>query len=162
MLSTKQPRIRGMLASAILGVLLALPVAAQIAGSGTRTESDDHLYPAKRTAPAPASTPRAVPALSGAPKGGYRASPLLKVDVQAAKRLGRTSGVRIISGNRVTVVHPGNFAMPAAPKASPRKTQMKLVRIGASPGVTYTRYGVDLSGPVKEVRSRPATIRINP
>lgn len=166
--------MKGMLASALLGVLLALPVAAQIAGSGQRTDPDDHWYPVdaespvkKKPAPAkpappPASSPRAVPQLRGAPARGSRISPLLKVDVQAAKRLGRTSGVRIIRGRQVTLVRTGTRVMPSTQKTALRRSQMKLIRVGSHPATAYTRYGIDLVEPREEVRSRPPTIRINP
>ena len=166
--------MKGMLASALLGVLLALPVAAQIAGSGQRTDPDDHWYPVReespvkskpapdRPAPAPVSSPRAVPKLSGAPAGGSRISPFLKVDVQSARRLGRTSGVRIISGSHVTLVQPGARIVPAAGHGPSRRSQMKLIRVGTSPVTAYTRYGIDLVEAHEEVRARPPTIRINP
>lgn len=166
--------MKGMLASALLGVLLALPVAAQIAGSGQRTDPDDHWYPVGaeapvkkkpapvKPAPPPASSPRAVPQLSGAPARGSRISPLLKVDVQVAKRLGRTSGVRIIRGSQVTLVRTGERVRPPARNTSSRRSQMKLIRVGTRPATAYTRYGIDLVEPREEIRSRPPTIRVNP
>ena len=153
--------MKALVAAALFGVFIVAPAGAQIAGSGQRTQTDDLRRPVRKP-PAPVSSPRAVPTLSGAPAGGYRVSPLLKVDVQAAKRLGRPSGIRIISGGRVTVVQPGQGVMPPAPKVSMRKTQMKLVRVGAGPLTTYTRYGAELDKQREAPPQRPATIRVNP
>lgn len=159
MVPVKGPDMKALFASALLGVLLALPVAAQIAGSGTRTEADEHLFrPGKREA----VSARPEPALSGAPKVRERLSPMVKVDVRAAKRLGSSSGIRVISGSRVRVVEPGSRMLPGAAGGAMRKPQMKLVRVGAVPGTTYTAYGLDLAEPRRDMRERPATIRVNP
>ena len=154
--------MKGMIASALLGVLLASPVAAQIAGSGQRTEADEHLYTARKAPPPPVSSARAVPTLSGAPGRVYRSSSLLKVDVRAASRLGSRSGIRVISGGRVKLVQPGARMLPVAPKGSSHRSPMKLIRVGASPRAAYTPYGVDFAEPHEEAPARPPTIRINP
>ena len=159
MVPTKVPDMKALFASALLGVLLALPVAAQIAGSGTRTEADEHLFQAGKRA---AVTAKAEPALSGAPKVRERLSPMVKVDVRAAKRLRPAAGIRVIRGSRVTVVEPGARMIPGTAGGGMRKPQMKLVRVGAVPGTTTTAYGVDLAAPRRDVRERPPTIRINP
>lgn len=153
--------MKALIAAALLGVFIATPAVAQIAGSGQRTQTEDHWYPVRKPPPVPVSSPRSVPKLSGAPLN-YRTSPLLKIDVQAAKRLARTSGIRIISGSRVTVVKPGRGVMPPAPKVSTRKTQMKLIRVGAGPGTTYTRYGARLDKRREAPLARPTSIRVNP
>ena len=183
--------MRGALVSALLGVLLAAPVAAQIAGSGQRTDSDKHWYTVKEPEPAPA--PEAAPAaerqaeapvrmirrsvrivpartalprpgggLSGALAGGYRASPMLKLDVQVAARMGRTSGVRIISGGEVRVVDPVTRLVVSGSDYAAPEPQMKLIRVGSGPDVVLTSYGAELAGTRRAERPRPGTIRINP
>ncbi|MEZ5985533.1 MAG: hypothetical protein R3B94_06245 [Hyphomonas sp.] len=155
--------MKGFIASALLGVLLALPVAAQIAGSGQRTqEAEEQLAKARKAPPAPVSSPRAVPKLSGAPQAGKGGSTMRIVDVQAVRRMYGTSGVRVFRGDRVSVVRPGMRRLPSVQKASSRRSQMKLIRIGASPRMTYTGYGIDLAERAEEVPVRPPTIRINP
>jgi hypothetical protein len=154
--------MKGLVTSALLGVLLAMPVAAQIAASGQPTEAQKAAPPVRKAPPAPVSSPRATPALSGAPSGGKRTSSMLKVDVQAIRRPGGTAGIRLIRGGAVTMVHPGDHGMVMAGAGAPRRSQMKLIRVGASPLATYTRYGISLAEPQEESRARPPTIRINP
>jgi hypothetical protein len=155
--------MKGFIASALLGVLLASPVAAQIAGSGQRTpEAEAQLAKIRKAPPKPAASPRAEPRLSGAPKGGNRASTMKIVDVRAAKGLAGTSGIRVFRGTRVSVVRSGVRKLQKTSPATARRSQMKLIRIGASPSVTYTAYGVDLAERHEEMPVRPPTIRINP
>jgi hypothetical protein len=155
--------MKGFIASALLGVLLASPVAAQIAGSGQRTpEAEAQLAQIRQTPPQPQASPRAVPKLSGAPHGGNRASSMLVVDVRAAKGLAGSSGIRVFRGSRVSVVRPGVRSLAASTSASPRRSQMKLVRVGPGPSATYTSYGIDLAERHEETPVRPPTIRINP
>lgn len=155
--------MKGFIASALLGVLLASPVAAQIAGSGQRTpEAEEQLAKIRKTPPKPVSSPRAVPKLSGAPHGGNRASPMVVVDIRTAKRLAGTSGIRVFRGDRVSVVRPGVRKLVQTPQSSSRRSQMKLIRVGASPRMTYTAYGIDLAERHEETPVRPPTIRVNP
>ena len=158
----KGPDMKGFLASALLGVLLALPVAAQIAGSGQRTEGDENWYPVKKVAPAPTPSKRVTPRIDVELQGGNRASPLLIVDVRAATLAGRRSGIRLIRGGRVTMVQPGPQRQLAAAKLSTHRPQMKLIRVGASPRTTYTTYGVALAESREDAPRRPQTIRVNP
>ena len=100
--------MKGFIAPALLGVLLASPVAAQIAGSGQPTpEAVAQLEKIRKTPPKPRSSPDAVPKLSGAPGGANRASAMKIVDVRAAKGLAGTSGIRVFRGSRVSVVRSG-------------------------------------------------------
>jgi len=154
--------MKGLVTSALLGVLLAMPVAAQIAASGRPTEAQKTAPPVRKAPPAPASSPSATPALSGAPGGGKRSSSMLKVDVRAIRRPGGTAGIRLVRSGAVTMVHPGRHAMAVEGASAPYRSQMKLIRVGASPLATYTRYGISFAEPQKEIRERPPTIRINP
>ena len=155
--------MKGFIASALLGVLLASPVAAQIAGSGQRTpEAEAQLAKIRKSPPKPASTARAEPKLSGAPTGGNRASSMVFVDVRAAKGLSATTGVRVFRGSRISVVQPGVRRLVKAKAPSARRSQMKLIRVGASPRATYTSYGIDLAERHEEMPVRPPTIRVNP
>ena len=154
--------MKGLFATILLGGLIAAPVAAQIAGSGQPTDDDLHLLQAEKPAPVPASSPRAEPKLASALAGGYRSSPLLKVDISSAKRLGRRSGIRVISGSRVTVVTPGVRRLRPSTRMPERTPQMKLIRVGTGPRASATRYGANIIQPHGDERTRPATIRINP
>ena len=154
--------MKGLLSSALLGVLLASPVAAQIAGSGRRTETDQHLF---RATPPP--VPRPVQARAPIPQvealsGGKGALPLTKVvDVRAAKRAIGTSGIRVVRGGKVTIVQPG-AARFAAADGDAYNTQMKLIRVGTRPRVAYRAYGLDIAQPREARPERPPTIRVNP
>lgn len=155
--------MKGLIASALFGVLLALPVAAQIAGSGQRTpEAEAQLAKIRKTPPKPVSTVRAEPKLSGSPAGANRKSSMVFVDVRAAKGLSATSGVRVFRGSRVSVVQPGVRRLAKAEASGGQRSQMKLIRIGASPRATYTAYGIDLAERHEETPVRPPTIRVNP
>jgi hypothetical protein len=108
--------MKGFIAYALLGVLLASPVAAQIAGSGKRTpEAEAQLAKIRKAPPKPTATFRAEPKLSGAPRGGNRTSPVVIVDVRAAKGLTANSGVRVFRGSRVSLVRPGVRQLAKAP-----------------------------------------------
>lgn len=155
--------MKGYIASALFGVLLASPVAAQIAGSGQPTpEAVAQLEQVRKTPPKPRSSPDAVPKLSGAPVTGKRASPMVFVDVRAAQGIAGTSGIRVFRGNRVSVVQPGVRKLEQTAQTGSHRSQMKLIRIGASPRVSYTAYGIDLAERHEEMPVRPPTIRINP
>ena len=155
--------MKGFIAPALLGVLLASPVAAQIAGSGQPTpEAVAQLEKIRKTPPKPRSSPDAVPKLSGAPGGANRASAMKIVDVRAAKGLAGTSGIRVFRGSRVSVVRSGVRKLQKTSSAEARRSQMKLIRIGASPRATYTAYGIDLAERHEEMPVRPPTIRVNP
>lgn len=155
--------MKGFIAYALLGVLLASPVAAQIAGSGKRTpEAEAQLAKIRKAPPKPTATFRAEPKLSGAPRGGNRTSPVVIVDVRAAKGLTANSGVRVFRGSRVSLVRPGVRQLAKAPATGKRRSQMKLVRVGASPRATFTTYGIDLAERHEEMPVRPPTIRVNP
>lgn len=155
--------MKGFIASALLGVLLASPVAAQIAGSGQRTpEAEEQLAKIRKTPPKPASSPRAVSQLSGAPHGGNRTSSMVVVDVRAARGLASSSGIRVFRGSRVSVVQPGVRRLVKTSATTGRRSQMKLIRVGASPSATYTAYGIDLAERHEETPVRPPTIRVNP
>ncbi len=155
--------MKGIIASALLGVLLASPVAAQIAGSGKRTpEAEAQLEKIRKTPPKPSASPRAEPKLRGAPQGVNRSSSMVVVDVRAVGRLARTPGVRVFRGRRVSMVRPGARRLETVKTSGGRPSQMKLIRIGASPRAIYTTYGIDLAERHKETPVRPPTIRINP
>lgn len=191
--------MKAALVSALLGVVLAAPVAAQIAGSGQRTESDRHWYtvkepervPEPQPAPEPEARPvtrpdtaqprravrteiaprrtvtilpvRTAPQPAGELAGGGDASLLRIVDVQAASRFGRASGVRIISGGDVRVVAPGEGIIGVQPAFIPSSSRMKLVRVGSRPDYVLTSYGVELAGTARRTeREVPGTIRVNP
>lgn len=155
--------MKGFIASALLGVLLASPVAAQIAGSGQRTpEAEAQLAKVRQTPPKRVSSSRAEPKLSGSPAGGNRSSSMVFVDIRAAKGLSATSGVRVFRGSRVSLVQPGVRRLVKAKAPSGRRSQMKLIRVGASPRATYTAYGIDLAERPEEMPVRPPTIRVNP
>ncbi len=155
--------MKGFIASALLGVLLASPVAAQIAGSGQRTpEAEEQLAKIRKAPPKPAASTRAEPRLRGAPQGGNRTSSMVVVDVRAMKGLAQTSGVRVFRGSRVSMVRPGVRRLVKTKTSGGRRSQMKLIRIGASPRATYTAYGIDLAERHEEMPVRPPTIRINP
>lgn len=155
--------MKGFIASALLGVLLASPVAAQIAGSGKRTpEAEAQLAKIRKTPPKPVASPRAEPTLRGAPQGGNRGSSMVVVEVRAVTGLARTSGIRVFRGSRVSMVRPGVRKLETAKTSGGRRSQMKLIRIGASPRATYTAYGIDLAERHEETPVRPPTIRVNP
>ncbi len=155
--------MKGFIASALLGVLLASPVAAQIAGSGQRTpEAEAQLAKIRKAPPKPVSTARAEPKLSGSPAGANRTSSMVFVDVRAAKGLSATSGIRVFRGSRVSVVQPGVRRLVKAQASGGQRSQMKLIRIGVSPRATYTTYGIDLAERHEEMPVRPPTIRVNP
>ena len=79
-----------------------------------------------------------MPKLSGAPVTGKRASPMVFVDVRAAQGIAGTSGIRVFRGNRVSVVQPGVRKLEKTAQTGSHRSQMKLIRIGASPRATYT------------------------
>jgi len=144
--------MKGALVSALLGLILAAPVAAQIAGSGQRTEEDKHWYTVKEPERTPGVTPAPEP----------EARPVTRPDTSQPRRAVRTE---IAPRRTVTILPARTVPQPAGELAGGGNASMLRIvdvraasRLGRGPGVRIISGGdVRVVAPgAGLVRSQPA------